>query len=247
MPRRRTSAIADLRGHIDRRNVQDQLLGHLRAAIIQGRLRPGQSLTQLDLADAYGVSRQPVRQAIEVLATEGLLVRSPHGGVTVTPLEPGWVRDLYQVRSQLEVLAVEHAASRFTAADLERLSAVVEDGHDLLRRGELGGLINADQRFHHAIYTAAGNRVLSETLGQYWSQVARVMQAILSLPGYPADVWRQHAEIAAALRARNAPHAAELMRRHVLGSMERLLEDPRLLTPAAAAASLHRADAPVRR
>ncbi len=223
--------------------MQDQLLRHLRAAIIQGRLKPGQSITQLDLAAAYGVSRQPVRQAIEVLAADGLLVKSPHGGVTVTLLEAGWVRDLYEVRAQLEVLAVEHAATRFTQAGLERLAGVVKEGQELLPQGDLTTLIHADQRFHHAIYGAGNNRVLLETLGRYWSQVARVMRAILSLPGYPAEVWHQHAEIADALRARRAPRAAELMRQHILGSMELLLEHPTLLTAAATEASQQRQDA----
>ena len=243
MARRRTVSIGHLRGRIERRNVQDQLLRHLRAAIIQGRLRPGQSLTQLDLAAAYGVSRQPVRQAIEVLAAEGLLLKSPQGGVTVTLLEPGWVRDLYEVRAQLEVLAVQHAAARFSQAGLERLATVVVEGQELARRGALTDLINADQRFHHAIYTAAGNRVLLEALGRYWSQVARVMRAILLLPGYPADVWHQHAGIVKALRARDAQRAGALMRTHILGSMERLLEDPTLLTRTATGASDPRAKA----
>jgi DNA-binding GntR family transcriptional regulator len=233
MARRRIASIGHLRGRIERRNVRDQLLHHLRAAIIQGRLRPGQSLTQLDLAGAYGVSRQPVRQAIEVLAAEGLLLKSAQGGVTVTPLEPGWARDLYEVRAKLEVLAVERAATRFTPLGLERLAAVVQEGQERLRRGDVSELIDSDQRFHHAIYRAAGNPVLLETLGRYWSQVARVMRAILLLPGYPADVWHQHADIAQALCARDAPQAAELMRRHILGSMELLLQHPALLTTAA--------------
>ena len=237
MARRRTSAIVALRGRIERRNVQDQLVRHLRAAVIQGRLGPGQSITQLDLAAAYGVSRQPVRQALEVLAAEGLLVKSPRGGVTVTSLEPGWVRDLYEVRAQLEVLAVEHAAATRTEAGLERLDAVVREGHALLRRGDVTDLIDADQRFHHAIYAAGNNRVLSETLGRYWSQVARIMRAILLLPGYPADVWQQHAAIVEALRARDARHAGGLMRQHILGALKLLLEDPTLLTAAATAAS----------
>ncbi len=234
MRRRTATSLGDLRGRIERSNVQEQLVGQLRAAIIESRLRPGQTITQQELAAAYGVSRQPVRQAIEVLAAEGLMVKSPHGGAIITPLEAGWVRDLYEVRSRLEALAVQEAAARLTPERLGRLEAALRQGRQALARRDLAELIAADQRFHHTIYEAAGNRVLLETLGRYWSQVARVMRAILSLPGYSSEIWHQHGQIVEALRAHEAPRAADLIQRHVLGSLNLLLEHPSLLAGTAA-------------
>ncbi len=237
MRRRPATSLGDLRGHIERSNVQEQLVGQLRAAIIKGRLRPGQTITQQELAAAFRVSRQPVRQAIEVLAAEGLMAKSPHGGAIVTPLDPGWVRDLYEVRARLEALAVAEAAARLTPESLGRLEAALEQGRSAFARQNLAELIAADQRFHHTIYETAGNRVLLETLGRYWSQVARVMRAILSLPGYSGDIWQQHGQIVEALRAREAPRAADLIQRHVLGALNLLLEHPALLAGAATKAS----------
>lgn len=215
-----------LLGRVERSNVRHQLLRQLRQAIIEGRLAPGQTLTQEALAEAYKVSRQPVRQALEVLATEGLIVKLANGGAMVAPLELDFVRDLYEVRAQLEVLAIERATTSITKTELAQLEKLVQEAKQGLKRKDLEKLIGLDQRFHQLIYKASGNRVLQETLERYWSQLGRVMRAVLLIPKYPAEVWHQHIDVLNALRGRDSAMAAKLMKDHIISAMQLLLRSP---------------------
>ncbi len=212
-----------LLGKVERANVRHQLLCQLRQAIIEGRLAPGQTLTQEELAKGYRVSRQPVRQALEVLATEGLIVRLANGGAMVAPLELDFVRDLYEVRAQLEILAIERSTASITSVELAQLERLAQEAKQSLKRKDLMKLIRLDQRFHQLIYKASGNRVLQEGLDRYWSQLGRVMHAVLLIPEYPVEIWHQHIEILNALKAHNKTMAAKLMKNHILSAMRLLL------------------------
>jgi DNA-binding GntR family transcriptional regulator len=215
-----------LLGRVERANIGYQLLSQLRQAIVEGRLAPGQTLTQKKLAEGYKVSRQPVRQALEVLASEGLTVRLANGGAMVAPLELDFVRDLYEVRAQLEVLAIERASTSITKAELAQLMRLIQGAKQSLERKDVAKLIGLDQRFHQLIYKASGNRVLQETLERYWSQLGRVMRAVLLIPEYPPEVWHQHVGILNALKDHDNKRAAKLMKDHIISAMQLLLNLP---------------------
>jgi DNA-binding GntR family transcriptional regulator len=195
----------------------------LREAILVGRYRPGERLVQEELADAFGISRIPLREALRALEGEGLVVISPNRGTIVRPLAPKDVVDLYDLRLALETLAVRRGAERF--ADLRAATAERADqAQQALTGGDLQRLFHLDRDFHADLAAASHNPHLVDVLGTQWSQIMRVMHAYLRLATYPSAVWDDHAAIARAIAHGNADAAAARLERHLIGSRDIILD-----------------------
>jgi DNA-binding GntR family transcriptional regulator len=144
----------------------DQVHDRLVAAIADGTLAPGEKLTQEDVAEKLGVSRQPVSHALQLLRRRGLAVENGKRGLVVAPLDPERLRGLYQVRAALDGLAASLAATRAKAGALNSsvrkdFISLVEQGIEMAGSGaEISDLINADMAFHSAIYTLSGNQAM---------------------------------------------------------------------------------------
>ncbi len=202
------------------------LLDALREAILTGRYAPGTRLVQDDLAEAFGISRIPLREALRRLEGEGLVVISPNRGAIVRPLAPKDVVDLYELRLALESLALRRAAERY--ADLR---ASTKQRHALARQAiaarNLTALFRLDRDFHSDVALASDNPHLVAALGAQWSQIMRVMHAYFEAGDYPADTWDDHEAIADAVALGQADLAVELMRAHLTGSRDRILANLR--------------------
>jgi DNA-binding GntR family transcriptional regulator len=195
--------------------VHDRLLG----AIVDGTLAPGRRLTQEELAEMLGVSRQPVSHAIQVLRRRGLLVDAGKRGVAIAPVEARRILDLYQVREALDGLAAELAAARFAAGDATAACAAgarmaLEEGLGQVETGTLGHLIAADVAFHAAIHALSGNSAIAETVAEQWPHFQRSMRAVLAEPAMRARVWREHAGILDAILTGDCRRAGRLARDH---------------------------------
>jgi DNA-binding GntR family transcriptional regulator len=143
-----------------RRNVADVL----RAALLDGRFQAGEELSDTRLANEFAVSRGPVREALLVLAEEGLVVHHQNRGFTVPQLEH---RDLVQigsVRRPLEVLALEEARARISAAELKRLGALKDELLVAFRQGGIRVCARPDFAFHSAVWEMTGNPWLQAAL-----------------------------------------------------------------------------------
>ena len=135
--------------------VRDAILD----AIVDGSLRPGERLAQVQIADSLGVSRQPVSHALSVLKEQGIVIELGRKGLTVAPMEAAHVRHLYQVRGALDALAARLAAQRvadaqISAPELDHLSAMVR--RDGQTDATAGHLVDMDIAFHMAIYAPSG-------------------------------------------------------------------------------------------
>jgi DNA-binding GntR family transcriptional regulator len=206
------------------------LVDALREAILDGRLAPGTRLVQEELAARYGTSRIPLREALRRLEGEGLVRTTHNRGAVVRPLSPKDVADLYDVRLALETLAVRRAAARL--ADLReptgtgsRLAAQAASA------GDLPALFHLDRDFHASITAESDNEHLVGLLDAQWSQIMRVMHAYLSSAGYPANVWRDHARIAADIAHGDGDGAASHLHAHLTSSRDSILTDLRALRP----------------
>jgi DNA-binding GntR family transcriptional regulator len=190
----------------------DMVAATLRELILAGELRPGSPLRQRDLAERFGVSQTPVREALQRLESEGLVRGDLHKGATVTEADKGATEENYQIRAALESLGAELASSRIGSADLDRLEEL---------NGELTGIPDGDpryvelnRRFHHMIYEAAGSPLLLAIMRLLWQSMPhgpRVLRTHL-------DSTRQHSQIIEALRARDGERAAQITREHILGA-----------------------------
>jgi len=198
------------------------LVDALREAILTGRYAPGTRLVQEELADAFGMSRIPLREALRRLEGEGLVLISPNRGAIVRPLAPKDIVDLYDLRLALEALALRRAAERY--ADLRASTkARHAQARQAIAARNLTALFRLDRDFHADIAAAADNPHLVAALGAQWSQIMRVMHSYFQAGDYPVDTWDDHEAIADAVAHGQADLAVERMTAHLNGSRDRIL------------------------
>lgn len=184
------------------------------AEITEGRLQPGARLIQEDLAEAYGVSRQPVQQALLLLRQHGIIQDAPRRGFVVPPLDVEHVRNLYQVRSALDGLASRMAAERGRGRAGEG-AAIVAAGRAALAAGSIRGLIEADVAFHAFVSEISGNPIIVEMMRPNYTHMQRIMAEVLREDAsMPELIWSQHAAILAAIAEGDAATAERLAVEH---------------------------------
>ena len=148
-------------------------------AICSGELKSGARITQEELAHQFGVSRQPVLQAMMLLRREGFLIDAGRKGVCVAPLDVQQARNLYVVRGALDGAAARLAAANYTPHLVQRGRSLLEVGRRAVASGNVPSVIEADIDFHLFIYEASGNPLIGETAQPHWQHLRRVMAAAL--------------------------------------------------------------------
>jgi DNA-binding GntR family transcriptional regulator len=190
-------------------NLTEQVYARILEAVIDRTLLPGQRITQNELAEKLGVSRQPVSHALHLLHRQGLLAESGRRGFEVTQLDPERIRQLYEVRGALDALAAKLAASRAKtdATGRAQLEAARRAGRSLDRTTPLARLIALDVDFHGAIYRLAGNPAIEEMIAPQWPHMRRSMATVLAELDYRESAWTEHETIAAHILSGNAKAA----------------------------------------
>ena len=205
-------------------------------AIVSGELAPGTVLRQEQLSEQFNVSRTPVREALRRLAALGLVSFVPNRGVRVRTISRDELHEAFMVRAELEGLATEMAATKFTAEDIEELDAAErrfatisqelrahEPGDD--RRSIMGDWVRANHAFHDVIYRVADLPLveqLAKSARRTFSGPAVWAPGDHSIDGLYAKNAEQHRAIKQAIAAGSARGARELAREHVLSSFQLL-------------------------
>jgi DNA-binding GntR family transcriptional regulator len=206
--------------HLDQQPALiDQVHDRLLAAIVDGTLIAGTRLTQESVADMLGVSRQPVSHALQVLKRRGFLIEHGRKGLAVSSVEALRLRQLYQVRAALDVLAAELSADRVKAGTVSKreraeTTQFLGAGLALAPDAPVAALIDADVAFHSAIYRLSGNGAISETVADQWPHFMRSMGLVLRGGTRRQLVWAEHAAILDAIMCGDAVTAANLARAH---------------------------------
>ena len=217
------------------RTMAGRLFETLQEAIVRGDLAPGARLAEPELARRHGVSRGPLREALQRLEARRLIERVPHVGARVAVLSFDRLIELAQAREALEGMACRLATENATEAELEALEALL-DGHaerEELREGRGYFQKEGDLDFHYRIAQASGNPIVTRLLCDDLYQLTRMYRYKFSgYEGRSRQALAEHRAIVAAMRERDADFAELLMRRHVAAS-RRNIEAAR----AAAAAS----------
>ena len=197
-------------------NLTDQVYARILEAIIDRALLPGQRVTQNELAERLGVSRQPVSHALHLLHRQGLLAESGRRGFEVTQLDPERIRQLYDVRGAIDALAARIAAKRIKtdAAGRAQLEAALRAGRTIDQTTTLARLVALDVDFHSAIYRLAGNPVIEETIAPQWPHMRRSMATVLAELDYRQSAWSEHEAIASHILSGNAKAAAAAAEAH---------------------------------
>jgi DNA-binding GntR family transcriptional regulator len=181
--------------------------------ILDGTLSPGARLYEDQLASELGVSRNPVREALQSLAHEGFVDLEPRRGARVAVPDDERARHLFEVRLALEALVAELAATRRTDEQLAAIDAVVTEGQRALAADDMAPLPALNARYHSLLVDAAGNPLLSEILSGLihqiqWLYTRRVRERAMWS-------WDEHVAIAAAIAARDRDLARRLATEHI--------------------------------
>ncbi|MEU1618807.1 GntR family transcriptional regulator [Streptomyces sp. NPDC005722] len=180
--------------------------------IISGSLTPGQHLVEAELAEHLGVSRQPVREALQRLQTDGWVDLRPAQGAFVHSPTEEEAAQLLGVRSVLETYSARLAAENAKPEDVERLWELQQDGVGALAAGDVERLVTANTALHSFITSIAANAVLAELISQVSRKVRWYYTPIAKPRG--KDAWNEHAQLIRAIAKGDADRAGEIMRKH---------------------------------
>lgn len=200
---------------IARRSLASELTGRLRDMIVEGTLKPGDKIAEPDLCDLFGVSRTPLREAIKVLAAEGLIELTPNRGARIARIAPEAVEELFPIMGMLEALAGELACARLDADDLARLEAMHAEMVGHWRRGEWLAYSRLNRAIHEEIFRLAGNATLSALYQNLMVRIHAVRFVARKSPERWAEAVDDHERMMAALRARDGASLSAIMREHL--------------------------------
>lgn len=200
---------------VQNKTLRVQVFDHLREEILSGRLSPGQELNELALSAELEVSRGPIREALALLASEGLVKITPRRGAIVAELTDEEFVEAYQVREALETLAIRLAVSRIEAAEVDRLRELHEEMVDQAKCCDIKGFFDANAAFHQQIVDASGNQKLREHYRLLMAQMGRYLARSLARRGAIDSSPPEHAAIIDAIEAGDTDEAARLLGNHI--------------------------------
>jgi len=209
---------------ISRRPLHEETVDRLRDLIVQGRLRSGERLNERVLCEQLGISRTPLREAIKLLATEGLVDLLPNRGAIVSHIDPARLAETLHVMGALEGLAGELACRHASAERIARIRALHQKMLIRYERGDLEGYFQYNQAIHLEIVEASGNAILASAYRQLNANVRRARyMANLSSERWSEAV-REHEAILAALEARDVHQLKRLLQDHLANKLASVLK-----------------------
>jgi GntR family transcriptional regulator of vanillate catabolism len=186
-------------------SLREQVVEQVRAAIIEGRLRPHDHITEAILTEQLGVSRTPVREALILLEREGLVVFAPNRGAFVRAFNPEAVEELFSMRTVLENFAAECIIEKVGERDITRLERLIAQQEEALEQGDLTSARSIDMEFHRTLVRRSSNRLLIRS----WEEIVAQIAALLHMrqesnPEFDESrAIRDHQAILQAYRARD--------------------------------------------
>jgi DNA-binding GntR family transcriptional regulator len=202
--------------------AQDRAAAALRAAILDGELRPGQRVNQEEWATRVGVSLIPVREALGALAGEGLVTYRPRRGYAVTELDLAGLEETYRLRRLLETDALRRGVQRATASDLAELAEAADACGRAARQGDVAGQLAANRRFHDRLHALAGSAPLSRLIDLLWDSTEAYRSLYYALDGEGEQADRAHRAIMEAVAAGDTNRTIELQDAHRERALARL-------------------------
>lgn len=210
-----TPIVTDLNLH--RRYLHDEVADRLRALILSGDLPPRSRVNEIELAERFGISRTPLREAIKILATEGLLELMTNRGARVAVMSEEEIDDMLTVIGGLEAMAGELACKRITDAEIDAIAADHAAMVAYWQVGEEAGYFARNRAIHIAIMTAARNNVLSGVYDNLSGRVARARYVAHKTPQQWSKAIGEHERMLDLLRRREGQKLARLLQEHLRG------------------------------
>ncbi len=210
---------------IARSSLVDQAYQAIRIRILDNVFPPGYQALESELAQALGISRTPVREALIRLQKEGLVSVVPRHGMRVLPVSPTDMAEIYTVLTALECAAAEIVAARRPGDDeLKPLLQATRDMDRALKADDLDAWAAADERFHRLLVELAGNRMLMATVENFWDRAHRARMVTLRMRPKPINSTKEHTALVERLRAGDPGGAVQVNRAHRSRASRELLE-----------------------
>ena len=202
--------------------LYQEVAERLRQRIFAHELTPGTWIDEQKLAEQYGISRTPLREALKVLASEGLVVLKPRRGCYVTEISRQDLDDIFPLMAMLEGRCAAEAVRRASTTDVEALRDIHEALETAARDGKIEAFFEANQEFHRRIQELSGNRWLLSVIQDLRKVLKLSRLHSLSLEGRLQQSLMEHRAIIAAIAAGNAEAAEKSMHDHLLSGREAL-------------------------
>ena len=198
-----------------------QVAGYIRTAVLHGRLRRGQAITELSLAKQLNVSQAPVREAIQILLAEGIVTRHGARGKRIANPGPREIRESYFAGGVLEGAVVAEAIDSFTEGDIRHIAALVEAMRDKSMDGDSAAVASLDTEFHQYLFDKGGNTVVREL----WYRSCQVIGKCFFFEkwrdaGLNMTVYSRHKAILDALEKKQPGPVEEVIRAHYISAGE---------------------------
>ncbi|WP_426247362.1 GntR family transcriptional regulator [Nocardioides sp. LHG3406-4] len=211
--------------HIDLRSTAEQIAEQLRSAVLHGRLVADEQLSEAELASRFGVSRGPIREAMQRLMQEGLLTRARNRGVFVVAFDQADIQDIYGARSAIECAAAERLLAGGADRAIQRLSDCYAVMQEAARAGDKTALTNADLEFHSALVEESGSVRLLRIQRTLLVESRICMTQLEGRYTQPMAAVQEHVDIVNAMREGDTDVVKQLILRHMQTAVD-LLTDP---------------------
>ncbi len=205
---------------LQQRSTPDLIADALREAILQGIFQEGQFLRQDEIATQFGVSRIPVREALKQLETEGLVTLHLNRGAMVSMLTAAEAQEICEIRSALEVTAIQLAIPKLIAADIEKAAVILEATN---QTSDAGMLAKLNWDFHATLYASAERPRLLMMIKNLHVNCDRYVRVQLTQMDYQERSQKEHYQLLDACRQQDSKAAVRLLKRHIDTAGEQLV------------------------
>jgi DNA-binding GntR family transcriptional regulator len=203
-------------------SLHEEVAARLRAMVFERQLAPGEWIDEMKLAQAWHISRTPLREALKVLAAEGLVRHEPRRGCRVAEVDEAEAEQLFPVMALLEGRCAYEAVSKATPAELKELRRLHEQLERHAAAHNVDGYYRANHSFHSRVQAIAGNRWLDRATNDLRCFMRLLRGRQLNLPGRIEESIEEHRKLIAAIEKRDARAAERVMQQHLLAQLAAL-------------------------
>lgn len=204
-----------------------RLREQITADVASGVWKPGQHLTMAELSLHYGVSANPLREALHQLQGYGLVEMRLNRGAVVRQVDAAFVKNVYDVRGAIEGMLAAETTRRATVADIARIEGFVEGYESAVATGEIGRIVSANRALHQTIGAIADNPLALEIFDGRSSLIDALRRSLGNRPGRLQEIVREHREIFDAIRTGDAERAGQAAQAHTRRARDHMLDNIR--------------------
>lgn len=205
--------------------LRERIVDFIKDSVVSGRLKPGERVPEQEIAENFGISRTPIREAFRQLESEGFITVTPRKGAVVSPITDKDVSEFYAIKSLLEGFAARTACAKLTEKGLKKLESLNASMARCAEKNDVKAFFKVDAQFHDTFLKACGNEKLFILIHQLVQQFERFRITAMSLPGRMQDSVKQHEEIVSAFKRGDAVLVESLVKANAERGRDVLVEE----------------------